>query len=84
MKTYFKMQYFIITSLLLIFVSFSMFKKTGQSKFVKNDSLITILDSSQWKGNLVNENGQFVNHEFPFQPKLLDVLRWKTERNVWS
>ena len=61
-----------------------MFKKTGQSKFVKNDSLITILDSSKWRGNSMNEKGQFVNHEFPFQPNWLDVLRWQTERNKWA
>lgn len=46
---------------------------------VKNYKLSVIRPG--WKGNLFDDKERFLNEEFPFQPDLLDVLKWKMKRN---
>lgn len=43
-------------------------------QFSSNPHLATILPN--WKGTPIDENGRFMNHEFPFRPRLSDVLKW--------
>lgn len=44
-----------------------------------NPELKTI--KAEWPGTPVDRNNRFVNEEFPFVPKLVDVFKWKTSRN---
>jgi len=44
-------------------------------EYVKNESLPTI--KADWRGTPVDEKGRFVNHEFPFLPKVSDMLKWQ-------
>jgi L-ascorbate metabolism protein UlaG (beta-lactamase superfamily) len=45
--------------------------------YAKNESLPTI--KADWQGTPVDEKGRFVNHEFPFLPSNIDLLRWQLE-----
>lgn len=42
--------------------------------YTRNETLPTI--KADWQGTPIDEKGRFVNHEFPFLPKTLDVLKW--------
>ncbi|HXH69865.1 MAG TPA: MBL fold metallo-hydrolase [Pyrinomonadaceae bacterium] len=53
--------------------------KTVIEKYVKNENLPTI--KTDWKGTPVDEKGRFVNHEFPFLPKVKDLLKWQISGN---
>jgi L-ascorbate metabolism protein UlaG (beta-lactamase superfamily) len=64
---------------LLIAIVTSEYDKAVIEKYVKNENLSTI--KTDWKGTPVDEKGRFVNHEFPFLPKLKDLLRWQTSGN---
>ncbi len=48
-------------------------------KYVNNENLPTI--KADWKGTPVDEEGRFVNHEFPFLPKVKDLLKWQLSGN---
>lgn len=48
-------------------------------RYSRNPDLETIKPS--WPGTPVDENNRFVNIEFPFVPKLPDVLKWVFSRN---
>jgi L-ascorbate metabolism protein UlaG (beta-lactamase superfamily) len=48
-------------------------------KYVKNENLPTI--KVDWKGTPVDEKGRFVNYEFPFLPKIKDLLKWQLSGN---
>ena len=41
----------------------------------RNENLPTI--KADWQGTPVDEKGRFVNHEFPFLPKVSDMLKWQ-------
>lgn len=43
--------------------------------YAKNDDLPTI--KADWQGTPVDEKERFVNQEFPFLPKTLDILKWQ-------
>lgn len=43
--------------------------------YIQNSELHTI--NPGWPGTPLAANGRFVNHEFPFIPRLLDVFKWK-------
>lgn len=45
------------------------------AKYVKNENLPTIKDG--WQGTPVDEKGRFVNAEYPFSSKTIDVLKWR-------
>src|SRR4028119_2050805 len=44
-------------------------------EYAKNENLPTI--KSGWQGTPVDEKGRFVNVEFPFLPKVSDMLKWQ-------
>jgi L-ascorbate metabolism protein UlaG (beta-lactamase superfamily) len=45
------------------------------TKYVSNENLKTL--RADWKGVPVDEKGRFVNHEHPFLPKTIDLLKWQ-------
>jgi len=49
------------------------------NKYVKNEDLPTV--KSGWRGTPVDEKGRFVNAEFPFLPKTVDMLKWQSSGN---
>lgn len=55
------------------------FDETVIVKFVRNENLKTIKEN--WQGTPVDSKGRFVNHEFPFLPSTLKVLRWALTPN---
>ena len=72
----------IIVGLLLIFVVFisavflfDEIDKAVIERRVKNDNLKTV--KADWQGVPVDEKGRFVNHEFPFLPKTIELLKWQ-------
>src|SRR4051812_29827575 len=62
-----------IILLTVIFVSER--DRTVVEKYVKNENLPTV--KADWKGTPVDESGRYVNAEFPFLPKILELLKWK-------
>jgi L-ascorbate metabolism protein UlaG (beta-lactamase superfamily) len=44
-------------------------------KYAQNENLKTV--KADWKGVPVDEKGRFVNHEFPFLPSTVDLLKWQ-------
>jgi L-ascorbate metabolism protein UlaG (beta-lactamase superfamily) len=51
------------------------------NNYTSNPNLNTIIDSTKWKGNPLDEKGLFMNHEFPFYPKFSEVWKWQRETN---
>ena len=49
--------------------------KTVVVKYAKNENLKTL--KADWQGTPVDEKGRFVNHELPFLPKMIDLLKWQ-------
>lgn len=49
------------------------------TKYIQNNQLPTI--KTDWKGTPIDENGRFVNHEFPFKHDFSKLLKWKLGRN---
>ncbi|HXG85476.1 MAG TPA: MBL fold metallo-hydrolase [Pyrinomonadaceae bacterium] len=49
------------------------------TKRVKNENLLTI--KSDWQGTPVDQNGRFVNAEFAFLSRTVDLLRWQLSGN---
>ena len=45
------------------------------AKYTKNENLPTV--KSDWKGTPVDEKGRFVNAEFPFLSRTVDLLKWQ-------
>lgn len=52
------------------------------SGYEKNDSLQTI--KTDWQGTPIDQKGRFVNDEFPFLPKTIQLLRWQTSSNPFK
>lgn len=48
-------------------------------KYVRNENLPTV--KPDWKGVPVDERGRFVNVEFPFLPKISELLKWQLGSN---
>lgn len=51
-------------------------------QFRTNENLHTVLPTEKWKGTPTDKNGRFVNHEFAFDVKFGDVLKWKMKGNA--
>lgn len=57
----------------------------GQDKmtgFTQNDTLKTI--KKDWAGTPIDDEGRFINYEFPFEGRFLDVLKWKLSSNPFA
>lgn len=46
---------------------------------INNPDLKTILPS--WRGTPLDQDGRFMNHEFPFIPKFGSIFKWMTQKN---
>jgi L-ascorbate metabolism protein UlaG (beta-lactamase superfamily) len=44
-------------------------------KYVRNENLPTV--KTDWRGTPVDQKGRFVNHEFPFLPSTVNLLKWQ-------
>ncbi len=51
-------------------------------QYVKNQELSVI--KSGWTGNGVDQKGRFINDEFPFLPKMRDLIKWKLGSNIFE
>jgi L-ascorbate metabolism protein UlaG (beta-lactamase superfamily) len=51
------------------------------SNYTSNPGLKTIVDTTIWKGNPLDEKGLFMNHEFPFWPTFSELWKWQRETN---
>ncbi len=49
-------------------------------QYIKNENLPTIEGLSNWKGNLINSKGEFINEAYPFKIKFKDILSWKLKK----
>lgn len=49
---------------------------------MKNGALKTI--KADWQGNRVDQNERFINDEFPYLPKFIDLLKWKLGGNKFK
>lgn len=47
--------------------------------YARNENLPTV--KNDWQGTPVDEKNRFVNHEFPFLPKISDLLKWQLSAN---
>ncbi len=63
----------------LIAILVSETDKAVIERYVKSENLPTI--KNDWKGTPVDEKERFVNYEFPFLPKLKDLLAWQLSGN---
>ena len=79
----------IIVGLILIFVvvftSAFVLEKIDNvviEKYVSNENLKTV--KADWQGTPVDEKGRFVNAEFPFLPKMTDLLKWQLSANPFK
>ena len=70
---------FILAGGLLTILLMSEYDNVVVAKYVKNENLPTI--KTNWQGNPVDEKDRFVNEEFPYLPKLTDVLKWQLSGN---
>ena len=64
---------------MIIFAAIDENDRTMIVKRVQNPELTTI--KSGWQGTPVDEKGRFVNHEFPFLPKITNILKWTLSGN---
>ncbi|MCU1288814.1 MAG: putative Zn-dependent hydrolase [Acidobacteria bacterium] len=53
--------------------------KAVVTKYVRNENLPTV--KAGWQGTPVDQKGRFVNGEYPFLPRILDLLKWQTSGN---
>ena len=51
-------------------------------KYTSNENLKTV--KADWQGTPVDEKGRFVNAEFPFLPKVSDLLKWQLSANPFK
>lgn len=64
---------------LVIFIVIDQNDTAKIEKFVRNENLPTI--KTDWKGTPVDQKDRFVNLEFPFLPKITDLVKWTWETN---
>lgn len=69
----------ILLTVLLTVIFASERDKTLIEKYVRNENLPVVKDD--WKGTPVDKKGRFVNVEFPYLPKMLDLLKWQLGSN---
>lgn len=60
---------------LIIFVVIDENDYTVTEKHIRNENLPTI--KTGWAGTPVDRKGRFVNYEYPFLPKVVDILKWQ-------
>jgi L-ascorbate metabolism protein UlaG (beta-lactamase superfamily) len=69
----------LIIIVLAVIILFNENDRTMVTKYTRNENLPTI--KAGWQGTPVDQKGRFVNHEFPFLPKITDLLKWQLSGN---
>lgn len=62
-----------------VFIFLEETDKSVVKTYVRNENLPTV--RADWQGTPLDEKNRFVNHEFPFLPSPLDLLKWQTSKN---
>jgi L-ascorbate metabolism protein UlaG (beta-lactamase superfamily) len=65
----------ILLSVLMLVTAWSETDISTMSSYKSNPDLPTI--KPEWPGTPVDQKDRFMNHEFPFLPSTLDLLKWK-------
>jgi len=65
----------ILIGVLAAIILWSENDKAVIEKYVRNENLPTV--KADWRGTSVDQKGRFVNHEFPFLPSTVDLLKWQ-------
>src|SRR5215203_3127441 len=65
----------LIAMIIAIFILIDSNDRAVITKYVKNENLKTV--RADWRGTPVDEKDRFVNHEHPFLPKMIDVVKWQ-------
>jgi len=69
----------IIVGAFLLILAWTETDTAVQKGYKQNDGLRTIKDG--WPGTPVDQKDRFMNHEFPFLPSTVDLLKWKLGGN---
>jgi L-ascorbate metabolism protein UlaG (beta-lactamase superfamily) len=69
----------ILIGALLLMAAWSEIDTAELTGYKHNDELPTI--KAGWPGTPVDQKDRFMNHEFPFLPSAVDLLRWKLGGN---
>jgi len=69
----------VIFIVLAAIILFNQMDEATIAGYVKNEKLPTI--KSDWQGTPVDKKGRFVNAEFPFLSRTVDLLRWQLSGN---
>lgn len=64
---------------LAVFILIDETDKTVIKTYARNENLTTF--KLDWQGTPVDEKSRFVNHEFPFLPRISDILKWQLSGN---
>ena len=72
----------ILSVVLLTVVWVSERDRAVVEKYVKNENLETV--KPDWQGTPVDQEGRFVNAEFPFLPRVSELLRWQLSANPFK
>ena len=73
----------IISIILFFFIYFNLKREQQPStpKYTKNTQLKTIINDTHWKGNPVDQQGNFLNLNFPYTPKISNLIKWMLQSN---
>jgi L-ascorbate metabolism protein UlaG (beta-lactamase superfamily) len=71
----------ILAVVLVGFIASNQLDSQTVSGSMENEGLSTIKPG--WEGNAVDQDGRFVNDEFPFLPKMTDLLKWQLGGNTF-
>jgi L-ascorbate metabolism protein UlaG (beta-lactamase superfamily) len=57
------------------YLAFDSMDKQAATAHLQADGLPTIKDG--WQGNPIDQKGRFMNYEYPYMPRVIDILKWK-------
>jgi L-ascorbate metabolism protein UlaG (beta-lactamase superfamily) len=69
----------LIVILLAVIILMDANDKSVIVNYTSNENLKTI--KADWKGTPVDEKNRFVNHEFPYLPRITKILKWTLSSN---
>lgn len=80
MKRIFRLSVWLIASVVGILITyFTVDALTKTNKNVSNPDLLFV--KNDWKGNPLDDEGNFVNHEYPMNNDFTNVIKWQLESN---
>ncbi len=72
----------LLLTVLAAVILFDKYDKSVIKTYDRSENLATI--KSDWQGTPVDEKNRFVNHEYPFLPETLDLLKWQLSANPFK